>query len=79
MPEATATGLAGIFQFLIAISLINVIGNAVSGITGTSPVTATATSLINTVFPIYIQMIPFMMVMSMINRMMMPFMGGFYW
>ena len=66
-----------IASMVIWLSLFGVINNIIGAITGTSPVAGIASSLIRDVIPVMIQLMPFMMIMSMIRSMFMGF-GVFY-
>ena len=54
---------------ILGVSLLGVINNVISAVTGTSPTANIASSLIRDVVPVMIQMMPFMMIMSMMRSM----------
>ena len=62
---------------ILGISLFGVINNVIASITGTSPTSNIASTLIRDIMPIMIQMMPFMMIISMMRSMFMGF-GMFY-
>ena len=63
----------GTLQILVALSFMGILNNLIGGLTGVSPATGLATT-INSIMPIMIQMMPWMMLMNMISGMMSAFM-----
>jgi len=58
---------------ILGLSLFGVINNIIGAVTGTSPTANIASTLIRDLMPVVIQMMPFMMIMSMIRSMFMGF------
>jgi hypothetical protein len=73
MGAAGGTFWGGFLQVLVALSFMGILNNLIGGIAGVSPATGLATT-INSIMPIMIQMMPWMMVMNMISGMMTSFM-----
>ena len=71
--------IPSIGMIILGLSFFSVINNVVSAVTDTSPTATITTNLAQTIIPVIVQLMPLMMIMSMIRSIMMSFTGGLMW